>query len=97
RRRRGNNGKAGIRSGRPEGRRRGTAENQGGQLVRQARGPGRTACAPRRTAEDDHLGALGTLSQGGSLQPPIPGSGTPSPRYRGRAILRAGRGSFGSA
>jgi hypothetical protein len=33
----------------------------------------------------------------GSLQPPIPGSGTPSPRNRRRAILRAGRVCFGSA
>jgi hypothetical protein len=41
----------------------------GGQPVRQARGPGRTPYAPRRTAEDEHLGALGTLSRGGSLQP----------------------------
>ena len=31
---------------------------------------------------------------GGSLQPPIPGSGTPSPRNRRRAILRAGRVCF---
>jgi hypothetical protein len=34
---------------------------------------------------------------GGSLQPPIPGSGTPSPRNRRRAILRAGRVCFNSA
>src|SRR5262249_7103324 len=38
-----------------------------------------------------------SLKGSGSLQPPIPGSGTPSPRNRRRAILRAGRVCFGSA
>jgi hypothetical protein len=33
----------------------------------------------------------------GSLQPPTPGSGAPSPRNRGRAILRAGGVCLGSA
>jgi hypothetical protein len=41
------------------------------QPVRQGSGSGRRECAPRRTREKDHLGALGKPSGGGSLQPPL--------------------------
>ena len=62
-------GKRAIRSGRAGGRREGTGENEGEQPVRQGSGSGRRECAPRRTREKDHLGALNKLAGRGSLQP----------------------------
>src|SRR5262249_8221709 len=49
--------------------REGTGEGSGEQPVRQGSGSGRRECAPRRTREKDHLGALNKLAGGGSLQP----------------------------
>ena len=46
------------------GRQEGTRENEGEQPVRQGSGSGRRECAPRRTREKDHLGALGKLAEG---------------------------------
>ena len=61
------------------------------QPVGQGSGAGRGECAPRRTREEDHLGALNKPAEGGSLQPPYSRfPGTPSPRNRGRAMLSAG-------
>jgi hypothetical protein len=42
----------------------GTGENEGEQPVRQGSGSGRRECAPRRTREKDHLGALNKLAGG---------------------------------
>src|SRR5262249_4586723 len=45
-------------------RRGGTGKHEGEQPVRPVRGPGRTQCAPSRTRERDHLGALNKLAAG---------------------------------
>jgi len=39
--------------------------------VREVSGRGRRACAPRRTAEKDHLGALNKLARGRFLATPL--------------------------
>jgi hypothetical protein len=68
-------------------------------LAGQARDPGLLleayhALGPSYLWGGDLATALAHLEQGialyDPLQPPIPGSGTPSPRNRGRAILRVG-------
>src|SRR4051812_8787074 len=72
-------------------------ENTSKYQTRRSCGSGRRECAPRRTSTIDLLGALNTQAGRGSLQPPIPGSGTPSPRNRGRAMLGAGGACLDSA
>src|SRR5262249_50634073 len=47
----------------------GKGGNEREQPGKQVRGCGRRECAPRKTREEDHLGALNTLAGGGSLQP----------------------------
>jgi len=51
------------------GRRGGTGKYEEEQAVRQVHGDRRRECAPRRTREKDHLGALSKPAGGGSLQP----------------------------
>ena len=51
------------------GRRGGTGKYEEEQAVRQVHGDRRRECAPRRTREKDHLGALSKPAGGGSLPP----------------------------
>src|SRR5262249_3262123 len=87
-------GEEGISCGGPEGQERITRKKQ---PLRQGSSSGGGECAPRRTMQEAPLGALNDRAPCGSLQPPHPDSGTPSPRNRGRATLSAGGVCFDSA